>query len=63
VQASFAGAMSSQQAAYSATLTSELLTPGDKSQNPINHLVRLLICEFVDNLANLHCPTGLVGSV
>jgi len=55
--------MSSQQAAYSATLTSELLTPGDKSQNPINHLVRLLICEFVDNLANLHCPTGLVGSV
>ncbi len=42
VQASHAGAMSSQQAAYSATLTSELLTPGDKSQNPINHLVRYM---------------------
>jgi len=40
--------MSSQQAAYSATLTSELLTPGDKSQNPISYLVRLLIqpCEL-----------------
>ena len=43
VQASLTVGMSSQQAAYSATLTSELLTPGDKSQNPIKHLVRLLI--------------------
>ncbi len=48
VQAGHADAMSSQQAACSATLTSELLTPGDKSQNPISYLVRLLIqpCEL-----------------
>ena len=55
VQASHAGAMSSQQAAYSATLTSELLIPDDKSQNPILFAVSL----FADKLALSSSPSTL----